>query len=117
MAHTKNVGGDPGDDDRRPPPRLPADPKGKAMKKIASKKRKYPDAETARAAAVVEATEHAERGGARSGVVIADQPVAPDLRASLEEVERHHGGLARTILVVGWRHAIDESQPQGESQQ
>ena len=54
MARTKNVGGGPGDDDRRPPPRLPSDPKGKATKKIASKKRKYPDAETARAAAVEE---------------------------------------------------------------
>ena len=73
MARMKNVGGGPGDDDRRPPPRLPADPKGKATKKIASKKRKYPDVETARAVAVAEATECAERGGARSGVVIADQ--------------------------------------------
>ena len=72
MARTKNVGGGPRDDDRRPPPRLPADPKGKATKKIASKKRKYPDAKTAHAAAVVEAAERAERGGARSGVVIAD---------------------------------------------
>ena len=63
MACTKNVGGGPGDDDRRPPPRLPADPKGKATKKVASKKRKYPDVETARAAAVAEVTERAERGG------------------------------------------------------
>ena len=77
MARTKNVGGGPGDDDRRPPPRLPADPKGKATKKIASKKRKYPDAEIARAAAVAEAAEHAERGGACSGVVIADQQLTP----------------------------------------
>ena len=60
MARTKNVGGSPGDDDRRPPPRLPIDPKGKATKKVASKKRKYPDAETARAAAVAEAAEHAK---------------------------------------------------------
>ena len=52
---------------------MPADPKGKATKKIASKKRKYPNAETARAAAVAEATERVERGGVRSGVVIADQ--------------------------------------------
>ena len=72
MARTKNVGGGPGDDDWRPPPHLPADPKGKATKKVASKKRKYLDAETAHAAAVVEAAEHAERGGVRSGVVIAD---------------------------------------------
>ena len=68
MSRTKNVGGGPGDDDWRPPPRLPVDPKGKATKKIASKKRKYLDAETARAVAVVEAAERAERGGAHSGV-------------------------------------------------
>ena len=72
MARTKNVGGGPGDEDQRPPPRQPIGPKGKAMKKIASKKRKYPDAETARAATVAEAAERAERGGAHSGVVIAD---------------------------------------------
>ena len=70
MARTKNVGGGPGDEDPRHPPRLPTDPKGKATKKVASKKRKYPDAETPRAATVAEAIEHAKRGGARSGVVI-----------------------------------------------
>ena len=72
MAHLKNAGGGLGDEDPRRPPRLPADPKGKATKKIATKKRKYPDAEIVRAAAVAEAAEHAERGGARSGVRIAD---------------------------------------------
>ena len=77
MAHTKNVGGGPGDDDRRPLPRQPAGSKGKAMKQVTSKKRKYPDAETTRAAAITEAAERVERGGARSGVVIADQ-LAPD---------------------------------------
>ena len=77
MAHTKNVGGGPGDDDRRPPPRQPVGPKGKATKQVTSKKRKYPNAETARAAAVAEAVERAERGSDRSGVVIADQ-LAPD---------------------------------------
>ena len=111
MALVKNVGGGPGDEDPRRPPRLPADPKGKATKKIATKKRKYLDAETARAAAVVEATEHAERGGAHSGVVIADQQFPPATREALEEVELHHGGLARTVMVAGRRHAIDEGQP------
>ena len=77
MARTKNVGGGPGDDDQRPPPRQPAGPKGKATKQVTSKKCKYPDVETARAAAVAEAAERAERGGARSGVIIADQ-LAPD---------------------------------------
>ena len=73
MARVKKAGGGPGDEDLRRPPRLPADPKGKGTKKLTTKKRKYPDADTARAATVVEATERAERGGARSGVVIVDQ--------------------------------------------
>ena len=68
MAHVKNVGGGPGDEDPRHPPRLPIDPKGKAMKKLATKKRKYPDANIARAAVVVAASECVEAGGARSGV-------------------------------------------------
>ena len=61
MARVKNAGGGPGDEDPRRLPRLPADPKGKATKKIATKKRKYPDAETARAATVAEAVDYAER--------------------------------------------------------
>ena len=55
MARTKNVGGGLDDEDRRPPPRQPADPKGKATKKLATRKRKYADVETARATAVAEA--------------------------------------------------------------
>ena len=77
MARTKNISGGLGDDDRRPSPHQPVGSKGKSTKQVTSKKRKYPDVETARAAAVAEATERAERGGARSGVVIADQ-LAPD---------------------------------------
>ena len=72
MARVKNVRGGPGDEDPRPPPCQPTDAKGKATKKLAIKKRKYPDADTVRAATVTEAVEHAERGGARSGGVIAD---------------------------------------------
>ena len=68
MARVKNAGGGPGDEDLRPPPRLPADPKGKVTKKLATKKRKYPDADTARVAVVVAAAEHAKARGARSGV-------------------------------------------------
>ena len=83
MVHVKNVGGGPGDEDLRRPPRLPTDLKGKAMKKTATKKRKYPDVEIARAAAVVEATERAERGGARSGAVITD-PLPPGAMAGIE---------------------------------
>ena len=107
MAHVKNVEGGPGDEGPRRPPRLPADPKGKATKKIATKKHKYLDAETARAAAVEEATEHAERGGSHSGVWIIDQ-LSPDARATLEEVERLHGGPAGTLMIGGRRVAIDE---------
>jgi len=106
----KNVGGGPGDEDPRPPPRQPEEPKGKATKKLVVRKRKYPDAETARAAAVAEAAEHARRGGARSGVRIADQ-LLPEARASLERVERLHGGPARTLMIGGRRVAIDEVQP------
>ena len=73
MAHVKNAGGGPGDEDPRPPPRLPADVKGKTTKKITSKKQKYADADTARAAAVIDVVERAERGGACSGIQIADQ--------------------------------------------
>ena len=56
---------------------MPTGTKGKATKQVTSKKHKYPDTETARAAAVAEATERAERGGARSGVVIVDQQLTP----------------------------------------
>ena len=83
MACTKNVGGGPGDEDPRPLPHQPIEPRGKATKKLAVRKRKYPDAETARATAVAEAAERAERGGARSGVRIVDQ-LSPKARATLE---------------------------------
>ena len=79
---------------------MPADPKGKATKKLATKKRKYPDADIARVAVVAEAIDHAERGGARS-VVIADQQLPPATREALEQVERRHGGPARTVMVAG----------------
>ena len=105
MACTKNVSGGPGDEDRRPPPRQPADPKGKATKKLAVRKHKYPDVDTARAAAVVEAADRVKRGGAHSGVVVADQ-LPPATREALEQVERHHGGPTRTVMVVGRRLAI-----------
>ena len=71
MAHVKNAEGGPGDEDPRPPPHLPTNVKGKATKKITSKKQKYADADTVRAAAVAATTERVERGGARSGVHIA----------------------------------------------
>ena len=100
MAHVKNAGGGPGDEDPRRSPRLPANPKGKATKKLATRKRKYPDVDIARAAAVAEAAERAERGDARSGVVIADQ-LSPIVRTAIEEFERFYGGPAGTTMVGG----------------
>ena len=110
MACTKNVGGGSGDEDRRPLPRLPANPKGKATKKVASKKRKYPDAETARAATVAEAAERAERGGAHSGVVIADH-LSPEVQGRLERIERLHGSPPRTVMIAGQCLPIMDPQP------
>ena len=83
---------------------------------MTSKKRKYPDTETARAAAIAEAAERVERGGARSGVVIADH-LAPDTQGRLREIERLHGSPPGTVMMVGHRLAIEEPQRQGESQQ
>ena len=85
-------------------------------KKLATRKHKYPDADIVRVATVAEAAERVVRGGARSGVVITDQ-LSPSMRAALEQAERRHGGLAGTLMVGGRRIAIDESLPQGESQQ
>ena len=116
MARTKNVGGGPGDEDWRPLPRQLVDPKGKATKKLATQKHKYPDTETARAAVVAEAADCAERGGARSGVVIAD-PLPPGAMEGIERVECLHGGPPGTIMVARRCHVIDEVLPQGESQQ
>ena len=110
MVRIKNVGGGPDDEDPRHPPRLPANPKGKAMKKLATKKQKYLDADIARTAIVAVAAECAEAGGVRSGVQIIDQ-LSPSMRVALEQVEHRHGGLARTVMVGGWHIAIDESQP------
>ena len=115
MARVKNAGGGPGDEDPRPPPRLTAQEKGKA-KKTTMKKRKLVDVEAERAAAVAAVAEHAERGGARSGVGIADQ-LSPAHRATVERVESLHGSLARTVMLGGWRVTLEESQPQGEPQQ
>ena len=72
MARVKNARGGPGDEDPRPLPCLPTKVKGKGTKKTTSKKQKFVDADTARAA-VAAAAEHVERGCAQSGVVIADQ--------------------------------------------
>ena len=72
MAHCKNVGCGPSDEDPTPLPRLTAQQKGKT-KKTTKKNRKRDDVEIERAAAVAATIEHAERGGAGSGVRIGDQ--------------------------------------------
>jgi len=66
-------------------------------------------------AVVVAAVGREERGGARSGVVIADQ-LSPAQRAAVEVVERRHGSPAGTVMLEGWRVVLEESQPQGEPQ-
>ena len=54
------------------------------------------------------ATERAERGGARSGVHIADQ-LSPSQRATIDRVESHHGSPARTVMLGGRRVTLEES--------
>ena len=116
MARVKNTEGGPGDEDPRPPPRLPAEVKGKGTKKAASKKQKFVDADTARAAVVATTTERVERGGAKSGVVIADQ-LSLVQRVAIEQIERRHGSPAGTVMLEGWHVVLEESWPQGELQQ
>ena len=113
MACVKNAKGGPGDQDPRPLPRLPIEVKGKGTKKTTSKKQKFADANTAKAAVVTAAAECAERGGARSGVVIADQ-LSTAQRAAIEQVERRHGSLAGTIMLEGQRVVLEKTQPQEE---
>ena len=79
------------------------------------KKRKYLDADTARAAAVAADVERVEARGARSGVQITDQ-LSPAARIAVEEFERFYGGPAGTAMVGVRCVVLDESQPQGESQ-
>ena len=110
MAHVKNARGGPGDEDPRPLPHLPTDVKGKMTKKIMSKKRKYADADTVRAVAVVAAIERVEGGGARSGVQIVDQ-LSPAQRVAIEHVECCHGSIARTIMLEGQHVVLEESLP------
>ena len=104
MARVKNAGGGPSDEDPRPLPRLTAQEKGKA-KKSTTKKWKLIDVDAERAEVVVDAAERADRGGAQSGVRIADQ-LSLAQRATIERVESLHGSLARTIMLGGWHVAL-----------
>ena len=109
MARVKNARGGPGDEDPRPLPCLSAQEKGKA-KKTTTKKRKLVDVEAEKVAAVAATIERVERGGDWSGVHIANQ-LSPAQRAAVERVESLHGSLAGTVMLGGWRVAIEESQP------
>ena len=109
MARVKNARGGPSDEDPRPSPRLSVEVKGKAKKTI-TKKRKFAYADTERAATVVATGEWAERGGARSGVHIADQ-LSPAQRAAVERVESLHGSPARIVMIGGRCVILEESQP------
>ena len=115
MARVKSARGGLGDEAPRQPPRLPVDMKGKA-KKLVMKKRKYADANTERAIAVAATAERVERGGAQSGVQIADH-LSLAQRAAVEQVEHRRGSPTRTVMLEGWRVALEESQPQEEPQQ
>ena len=113
MARVNNARGGLSDEDPRPPPRLSAQEKGKT-KKTMTKKRKFADADTERAAAVAAVAERAERGGSRGGVRIADQ-LSPAQRADVERTETLHGSPPRTVMLGGRCVALEESQPQGET--
>ena len=49
--------------------------------------------------------------------MIVDQQLTPAQRAAVEEAERFHGSPPGTVMMVGRHLAIEEPQPQGESQQ
>ena len=80
--------------------------KGKAKKTI-TKKRKIDDVEAERAA-VAATVERVERGGPRSGVHIGDQ-LSTAQRAAIERMEASLGSPPRTVMLGGWRAALEES--------
>ena len=67
---------------------------------ITKKKRKIDDVEVERAAVVAATAEHAERGGAGSGVPIGDQ-LSPAQRAAIQRIEASLGSPPRTIMLRG----------------
>ena len=117
MAHCKNAGGGPNDEDPRPPPRLTAQQKGKA-KKTTKKKRKLDDVKAERAAAMAAIAERAERGGFGGGIRLGDQ-LSPAQRATIKRIETSFGSPPGTIILGGRRvsleNALDISRP-NESQ-
>jgi hypothetical protein len=73
--------------------------------------RKRGDIEAERAAVVVAAAEHAERGGRGSGIRIVDH-FSPAQRAVVEELDSQHGSPCGTIMLGGW-HVSLEDAPEG----
>ena len=109
MARCKNIGGGPDNDDERRPPRLTAQEKGKGPKKTTTKKKsKRGDIETERAVVVAIAAEHAERGGRGSGIHIGNQ-LSPTQRTVVEQLEASLGSPPGTILLGGWRVALEDA--------
>ena len=115
MAHCKNIGGGPGDEDPTPSPCLTTQQKGKE-KKTTKKKRKFNDVEAERAAAVAAATERAEIGGSGSGIRIGDQLLLAQ-GATVERFDAHLGSPPRTIMLGGRRVSLEESQTKGVTEQ
>ena len=107
MACCKNVGGGPGDEYPRPPPRLTAQQKGKA-KKTTKKKQKLDDVEVERAAAMAAAAERAERGGSRSGVRIGDQ-LSPAQRTTIKRIEASLCSPPGSIMLGGRRVSLEDA--------
>ena len=125
MAHCKNVGGGPSNDERRPP-RLTEQEKAKGLKKtITKKKHKCGDIEAERETAMAATTECAERGGRGSGIRIGDQ-LSPAQRVAVEELETRYGSPCGTIR-RGGQHVsledapesthVEEIEPQEETEQ
>ena len=107
MAHCKNIGGGPGDEDPTPSPCLTTQQKGKE-KKTTKKKRKFNDVEAERAAAVAAAAERADIGGSGSGIRIGDQ-LSSAQRATVERIEANLGSPPRTIMLGGWHVSLDDA--------
>ena len=55
--------------------------------------------------------EHAERGGRGSGIRIGDQ-LSPAQRTTVEQLEASLGSPPSTILLGGWRVALEDA-PEG----
>ena len=111
MAHCKNVGGGPGDDERCPP-RLTEQEKGKGPKKTTTKKkRKRGGLEAERAAVMATTVERAERGGRGSVIRIGDQ-LSPTQRTAVEQLEASLGSPHGTIM-LGDQSVSLEATPEG----